>query len=106
MSSNVWFITGAGRGLGLDIAKAALEAGHQVVATGRDTGKVALKPITSKVIPYKPAENVGWNDGFKWWRYRRIACCLGFSGFSGSLSSATDPRNSSPHSDWDRKAAE
>jgi len=32
----VWFITGAGRGLGIDIAKAALAAGHAVVATGRD----------------------------------------------------------------------
>jgi NAD(P)-dependent dehydrogenase (short-subunit alcohol dehydrogenase family) len=41
MSSNVWFITGAGRGLGLDIAKAALVAGHKVVATGRSTEKVA-----------------------------------------------------------------
>ncbi len=41
MSSNVWFITGAGRGLGLDIAKAALAAGHQVVATGRNPEKVA-----------------------------------------------------------------
>jgi NAD(P)-dependent dehydrogenase (short-subunit alcohol dehydrogenase family) len=37
----VWFITGAGRGLGLDIAKAALAAGHKVVATGRNTEKVA-----------------------------------------------------------------
>jgi NAD(P)-dependent dehydrogenase (short-subunit alcohol dehydrogenase family) len=37
----VWLITGAGRGLGLDIAKAALDAGHYVVATGRDPRKVA-----------------------------------------------------------------
>jgi NAD(P)-dependent dehydrogenase (short-subunit alcohol dehydrogenase family) len=36
----VWLITGAGRGLGLDIAKAALAAGHQVIATGRDPSKV------------------------------------------------------------------
>ncbi|WP_312148407.1 SDR family oxidoreductase, partial [Paenibacillus odorifer] len=36
----VWFITGAGRGMGVDIAKAALTAGHQVVATGRSTDKV------------------------------------------------------------------
>lgn len=36
-----WFITGAGRGLGLDIAKAALAAGYAVVATGRDPSKVA-----------------------------------------------------------------
>ncbi|MFF1883535.1 SDR family NAD(P)-dependent oxidoreductase [Pseudarthrobacter sp. NPDC058196] len=38
----VWFITGAGRGLGTDIAKAALAAGHAVVATGRTPEKVAL----------------------------------------------------------------
>ncbi|APG93159.1 SDR family NAD(P)-dependent oxidoreductase [Sinorhizobium americanum] len=41
MSDNVWFITGAGRGLGLDIAKAALAAGHKVVATGRNPERVA-----------------------------------------------------------------
>lgn len=39
-NKKVWFITGAGRGLGLDIAKCALAAGHAVVATGRDPGKV------------------------------------------------------------------
>ena len=37
----VWLITGAGRGLGVDIAKAALAAGHSVVATGRRPEKVA-----------------------------------------------------------------
>lgn len=40
-TTNVWFITGAGRGLGLDITKAALAAGHRVVATGRNPDKVA-----------------------------------------------------------------
>lgn len=40
-NKNVWLITGAGRGLGVDIAKAALAAGHAVVATGRDPAKVA-----------------------------------------------------------------
>jgi NAD(P)-dependent dehydrogenase (short-subunit alcohol dehydrogenase family) len=39
--SKVWFITGAGRGMGVDIARAALAAGHKVVATGRNTDKVA-----------------------------------------------------------------
>src|SRR3954468_3179714 len=38
--SKVWFITGAGRGMGTDIAKAALAAGYKVVATGRNTDKV------------------------------------------------------------------
>ena len=33
--SKVWFITGAGRGMGLSFARAALAAGHAVVATGR-----------------------------------------------------------------------
>jgi len=37
----VWFITGAGRGMGVDIVKAALAAGYTVVATGRDTMAVA-----------------------------------------------------------------
>ena len=36
----VWFVTGAGRGMGVDIAKAALAAGHAVVATGRNAQKV------------------------------------------------------------------
>jgi NAD(P)-dependent dehydrogenase (short-subunit alcohol dehydrogenase family) len=37
----VWLITGAGRGLGLHIAKAVAAAGDAVVATGRDNAKVA-----------------------------------------------------------------
>ena len=37
----VWLITGAGRGMGLDIAEAALAAGHAVVASGRNTKAVA-----------------------------------------------------------------
>ena len=36
----VWLVTGAGRGMGVDIAKAALAAGHAVVATGRNTDTV------------------------------------------------------------------
>jgi NAD(P)-dependent dehydrogenase (short-subunit alcohol dehydrogenase family) len=36
----VWLITGAGRGMGADIARAALTAGHAVVATARTTGTV------------------------------------------------------------------
>jgi NAD(P)-dependent dehydrogenase (short-subunit alcohol dehydrogenase family) len=36
----VWLVTGAGRGMGTDIARAALAAGHAVVATGRDPDRV------------------------------------------------------------------
>jgi NAD(P)-dependent dehydrogenase (short-subunit alcohol dehydrogenase family) len=36
----VWIVTGAGRGMGVDFAKAALAAGNAVVATGRNTDAV------------------------------------------------------------------
>jgi NAD(P)-dependent dehydrogenase (short-subunit alcohol dehydrogenase family) len=36
-----WLITGAGRGMGVDFAKAALAAGHNVIATGRNPDAVA-----------------------------------------------------------------
>ncbi|MEV7831886.1 SDR family NAD(P)-dependent oxidoreductase [Streptomyces subrutilus] len=38
--SKVFLITGAGRGLGTNLARQALEAGHQVVATGRRPDRV------------------------------------------------------------------
>ncbi|HSO54530.1 MAG TPA: SDR family oxidoreductase [Actinomycetes bacterium] len=37
----VWLVTGAGRGMGVDITKAALAAGHAVVATGRTPDRVS-----------------------------------------------------------------
>jgi NAD(P)-dependent dehydrogenase (short-subunit alcohol dehydrogenase family) len=40
-SKKVWFITGAGRGMGVDFAKAALAAGHAVVASGRESNGVS-----------------------------------------------------------------
>src|SRR5437868_13665994 len=42
--TKTWLITGAGRGMGVDFAEAALAAGHNVVATGRnpDTVSAAL----------------------------------------------------------------
>jgi len=38
--SKVWMITGAGRGIGADIAHAALQAGDKVVATARKLGQL------------------------------------------------------------------
>jgi NAD(P)-dependent dehydrogenase (short-subunit alcohol dehydrogenase family) len=43
--SKVWFITGAGRGFGLEFAKAALQRGDQVAATARNTS--ALDELVS-----------------------------------------------------------
>jgi NAD(P)-dependent dehydrogenase (short-subunit alcohol dehydrogenase family) len=40
-SKKTWLITGAGRGMGVDFAQAALAAGHDVVATGRRPEAVA-----------------------------------------------------------------
>jgi NAD(P)-dependent dehydrogenase (short-subunit alcohol dehydrogenase family) len=39
-TQKVWFITGAGRGIGSDLVTAALNAGHKVVATARDAAAV------------------------------------------------------------------
>jgi NAD(P)-dependent dehydrogenase (short-subunit alcohol dehydrogenase family) len=41
MSKKIWFITGGGRGMGVDFAKAALAAGNAVVASGRDRDAVS-----------------------------------------------------------------
>lgn len=45
----VWLITGAGSGIGVETVKAALKAGHRVVATGRDIDKlqVALNEVAN-----------------------------------------------------------
>jgi NAD(P)-dependent dehydrogenase (short-subunit alcohol dehydrogenase family) len=39
--NKTWLITGAGRGMGVDIAKAVLADGHNLVATGRNPDAVA-----------------------------------------------------------------
>ena len=47
-NKKIWFITGAGRGMGVDFAKAALAAGHAVVASGRDRSQPrSSRPRTS-----------------------------------------------------------
>jgi len=40
MMGKIWFVTGAGSGIGRGIVKAALKAGDRVVATGRNLDKV------------------------------------------------------------------
>ena len=53
-SKKVWFITGAGRGMGVDLVRAALAAGHAVVATGRDTARLSRVLGTSgDLLPVK-----------------------------------------------------
>jgi len=47
-----WFITGASRGLGVEIAKAALKAGDRLVATGRKRASVndSLGPDSNQLL--------------------------------------------------------
>jgi len=40
-NKKLWFITGASRGMGVDFARAAMAAGHAVVASGRDIDRVS-----------------------------------------------------------------
>ena len=56
--SKVWFITGAGSGIGTGIAKAALKAGDRVVATGRNLDKVrgAFRDDASENIAFVPLD--------------------------------------------------
>ena len=67
--SKVWIITGAGRGMGVDIARAALAAGHFVVATGRDPDRVAraiggdpAKVLAAKLDVTRPADALAAAD--------------------------------------------
>jgi NAD(P)-dependent dehydrogenase (short-subunit alcohol dehydrogenase family) len=55
--SKVWLVTGSGRGLGRDIAKAALAAGDRVVAKGRDLRQLAdlREQRLSQYLPEFPA---------------------------------------------------
>ena len=52
--SKVWFITGAGSGIGAATARAALKAGDRVVATGRNLDKVrnALRDVASERLAF------------------------------------------------------
>jgi len=52
--SKVWFITGAGSGIGAGIAKAALKAGDRVVATARNLRKLqnALGDVASEKLAF------------------------------------------------------
>jgi len=52
--SKVWFITGAGSGIGAATARAAVKAGDRVVATGRNLDKVrkALGDIAAESIAF------------------------------------------------------
>ena len=51
-AAKTWFITGAARGIGFEIARAALAAGDSVVASGRDRERIAAAyaPFGERVL--------------------------------------------------------
>ena len=78
----VWFIPGAGRGLGVDITRAALAAGHAVVATGRDTARVAAAVgahenlLTVRLAVTRPEEAQAAVEAAA---YRELSSSLGYN---------------------------
>ena len=56
--SKVWFVTGAGSGIGAGAARAALKAGDRVVATGRNVEKLrnALRDVASENLALLPLD--------------------------------------------------
>ena len=51
----MWLVTGAGRGLGVDIAKAALAAGHAVVATARNAESITKALASTRTCSPSPS---------------------------------------------------
>jgi len=47
-TQKVWFVTGASKGMGLEITKAALESGEKVIATSRNTDILLEKIVDHK----------------------------------------------------------
>jgi NAD(P)-dependent dehydrogenase (short-subunit alcohol dehydrogenase family) len=51
VTTKVWLITGASRGLGAEVAKAALAAGEKVIATGRETHGLDFSSGNESLLP-------------------------------------------------------
>ena len=102
----VWLITGAGRGLGLDIAKAALDGGHYVVATGRDPLKVAaaigehenllsikLDVIRPRIVRRRSQQRSAGSAGSMCWSTMQAISLLASSRNSARIRFATRSRH-------------
>lgn len=87
--SKVWFITGAGSGIGAGTARAALLAGDRVVATGRNLDKVrnALRDVVSENLAFVQLDvsdeaqaKTAVEEAVK--RFRRIDVLVNNAGYS------------------------
>lgn len=52
-NQQVWFITGASKGLGLELVKQLLQSGHRVAATSRDVGELQ-RVVGTESVDYLP----------------------------------------------------
>ena len=97
--SRVWFITGAGSGIGAGTARAALRAGSRVVATGRDLDKVraAYRDVESENLALVQLDvadeaqaKAAAEEAVK--RFGRIDVLVNKAGYSSSAISRRFPR--------------
>ena len=96
-SQKTWLITGAGRGMGVEFARAALAAGHNVVATGRNPESVteavgeheALLVVTLDITSPQDAEDAVKTAVMRFGRIDVLVNNAGnfFAGFFEQLSS-------------------
>ncbi len=87
--SKVWFITGAGSGIGAGTARAALRAGDRVIATGRKLDKVrdAYRDVSSDEVAFvqldvtdEPRAKAAVEEAVK--RFGRIDVLVNNAGYS------------------------
>jgi NAD(P)-dependent dehydrogenase (short-subunit alcohol dehydrogenase family) len=51
MANRVWLVTGASRGIGMEIAKAVLASGDNLIATARTTASLAFLESSDRLLP-------------------------------------------------------
>ncbi|MCF2528704.1 oxidoreductase [Yinghuangia soli] len=95
---NVWFVTGASRGLGAEITRAALARGNRVIATARDAAAVldaypekpdGLLAVTADVTEPKRLEAAVTEGLAAFGRIDVVVCNAGY-GLVGAIEETSD----------------
>jgi short-subunit dehydrogenase len=90
MALKVWFITGASKGFGMELTKAALDAGDTVIATARNPSAALPSMRARKSGHILNLSSVG---GFRAWPGWGIYCATKFmvEGFSEAMQAELEP---------------